>query len=71
MLQKGTGERFKYKEAVKEKYPDAKCKKQQSYVTGSITISGFVVTTPHERLSKYMSTAELAWADAFLQCNIK
>jgi len=66
MFQKGTGERFKYKQIVKQSYPNAKCKKYT--YQGNITV--YAVSTEHERISTMKTTAEKAWADAWTQINI-
>jgi hypothetical protein len=65
MFQKGTGERFKYKQAVKNKFPQAICTKY-SY-TGTSTISGYVVKTAMEELSGFKGSAEKAWEDAWIK----
>lgn len=61
MFQKGTGERFKYKAAVQEKFPVAKCRKR-SY-QNNITV--YIVTTSLKELSSPKRSAEDAWADAY------
>jgi len=68
MFQKGTGVRFKYKQAVKEKFCAAICKKY-SYGRNitSNPISGFVISTPTKELSGFKNSAENAWADAWLK----
>lgn len=68
MLQKGTGERFNYKKAVKKKFCDAICKKY-SYGRNlvSVPFTGYCVMTPLKELSDIKSSAENAWADAWLK----
>lgn len=65
MLQKVTGERLKYKQAVKNKFPQAVCKKY-SYARTS-TISGYVVKTAMKELSGFKHSAEKAWEDAWFK----
>lgn len=65
MFQKGTGERFKYKKAVKKCFPQAICTKY-SY-TGTTTISGYVVKTATKELSSFKGSAEKAWEDAWIK----
>lgn len=65
MFQKGTGERFKYKEAVQEKYPNAICVRL-TYAHGTryhVKDSGGGGKT----LSKESKTAENAWADVWVR----
>ena len=71
MFQKGTGERFKYKDAVKDKFCDAICKKY-SYGKNlvSVPFTGYCVQTPTKELSGIKATAEKAWEDAWLK-NVK
>lgn len=68
MFQKGTGERFKYKEAVKSRFHDAKCKK---YIYGRNLVSnpfvGYCVTTATKKLSGVKQSAEKAWEDAWIK----
>lgn len=56
MFQKGTGERFKYKAAVLEKYPTAVCKKRHNL---------FAIMIGEKRFSDAYATAENAWANAW------
>lgn len=68
MFQKGTGERFKYKAAVKAKFPDAICKKY-SYGRNlvSVPLTGYCVITATKELSGVKPTAEKAWEDAWIK----
>jgi hypothetical protein len=65
MFQKGTGERFKYKKAVKENFPNAICRK---YSFGTSTIlTYYIVNLGTSQLSASKSTAEGAWIDAWMR----
>lgn len=69
MFQKGTGERFKYKAAVKEKFPDAICKKssRKSYNGNLYSRFLFAVWVDSRRISEAFYSAENAWADAWIK----
>ena len=58
MFQKGTGERFKYKKAILEKYPQAICEKRLKW---------FAVFINGKRFSEAFNSAESAWADAWIK----
>lgn len=60
MFQRGTGERFKYKQAVLDKYPNAKCFR----LTYKYGIRFYVKNKPNgDTISRKFKTAEHAWAD--------
>lgn len=64
MFQRGTGERFKYKEAVLEKYPNAICIKL-TYKNGfRYHVKTMMDGKP---LSDEFKSAENAWGDAWLK----
>ncbi len=63
MFQRGTGERFKYKAAVKEKFPKAKC--IWAYNFGRMKL--YVVKNEGKELSKLCHSAEAAWSDAYIK----
>lgn len=65
MLQKGTGERFKYKQAVLEKHPNAICK---GVVIGNwMPRKYYAVLLNDKRISETFRRAEDAWSDAWLK----
>lgn len=66
MLQRGTGERFKYKQSVLIAFPLAKCIKE-SYVIASQRITSYQVFEGPTQLSDRKSTAEQAWTDAYIK----
>ncbi len=63
MFQRGTGERFKYKQAVKEKFPKAVAVGDRwgryAIFTGALL--------QLNRLSSHYKRAEDAWADAWIK----
>ncbi len=67
MFQKGTGERFKYKESVLVKFPDAVCKrtKQKSFNNAVNAHYLYAVYNNEKRISEATRTAENAWADCW------
>jgi hypothetical protein len=69
MFQKGTGERFKYKAAVLEKFPKAKCKRtsQKIFNTGVYARHLYAVYIGEKRISEAFNTAENAWADVWVK----
>lgn len=64
MFQTGTGERFKYKEAVKNLHPLACCKKY-SYTDLSNPLVGYGVILDNKQISSIKRSAEYAWSDAY------
>lgn len=69
MFQKGTGERFKYKEAVKKMKPSATCSRH-TYDMTSPAIVGYRVQSATELLSSFKPSAEAAWADAYTRLQV-
>lgn len=69
MFQKGTGERFKYKEAVIQKFPAAVCKRSPIKSFNGNTASRYLyaVHDGEKRISEAKYTAENAWADTWLK----
>ncbi len=67
MFQKGTGERFKYKEAVKKLFPQALCKRsnQDGYWGGENRRYTFAVWNGANIIGDAFYTAENAWADVW------
>lgn len=66
MFQKGTGERFKYKEAVRKRFPSARCTKL-NYNTSYTSLTGYIVRSTLEEMSGIKPTAEKAWEDAYFK----
>lgn len=70
MFQRGTGERFKYKQAVKAKFPTAVCKRTAIKIGGVDTIHSrylYAIELNNQRISEAENTAEAAWADAWIK----
>ncbi len=67
MFKKGTGDRFSYKEAVLEKFPDAVCKRSgvQFVNQRNFTNYGFAVFISDIQMTDTYSSAENAWANAW------
>lgn len=62
MFQKGTGERFKYKQCVLSAFPTAK---SESRVLGNGKF--YAIYIDGKRVSEAFRSAESAWADAYYQ----
>ncbi len=74
MFQRGTGERFKYKEAVKAELPDAICKSVDvnGYNQGTKLIRRlYAIYNNDKRISEAYNRAEDAWSDAWIKLKNK
>lgn len=68
MFQRGTGERFKYKEAVKRVAPTAVCKSEVLYGynhSSRLTHRLYAVYIEDKIYSEAARSAEEAWANAY------
>lgn len=61
MFQKGTGERFKYRQAVLDKYPTARSEGRM------LNRKWYAIYLNDKRVSDAFLSAESAWADAYYQ----